>query len=127
MDNQKIKQINPGVDYELFVPDQSIDRENIFLSIGRIQQQKGQLETLRFLNSFKEVETDFMCYFVGGPSGSSVDEYLSGIEHRSQYVVLYFPQLHGYSLIPTSPLLHSATEDKTRLQLLLELLLVSSF
>ena len=80
VDNHKIKQINPGVDYELFVPDQSIERENIFLSIGRIQQQKGQLETLRFLNSFKEVETDFMCYFVGGPSGSSGDEYLSELK-----------------------------------------------
>jgi len=76
VDNQKIKKINPGVDYELFLPDKSIERENIFLSIGRIQQQKGQLETLRFLNSFKEIEADFKCYFVGGPSGSSGEEYL---------------------------------------------------
>jgi D-inositol-3-phosphate glycosyltransferase len=59
-----------------FHPDQSTERENIFLSIGRIQQQKGQLETLKFLNSFKEIETDFKCYFVGGPSGSSGEEYL---------------------------------------------------
>jgi glycosyltransferase involved in cell wall biosynthesis len=76
IDSQKIKQIKPGVDSELFSPDQSTDRENIFLSIGRIQQQKGQLETLKFLNSFKEIETDFKCYFVGGPSGSSGEEYL---------------------------------------------------
>jgi len=76
VDSQKIKQINPGVDYELFVADQSIERENIFLSIGRIQQQKGQLETLRFLNSFKEIETNFKCYFIGGPSGSTGEEYL---------------------------------------------------
>ncbi len=76
VDKQKIKQIKPGVDYELFSPDQSIARENIFLSIGRIQQQKGQLETLRFLNSFREIESDFKCYFVGGPSGSSGEEYL---------------------------------------------------
>ena len=76
VDNQKIKQINPGLDSELFSPDLSIERENIFLSIGRIQQQKGQLETLRFLNSFKEIEADFKCYFVGGPSGSSGEEYL---------------------------------------------------
>ena len=76
IDSQKIKQIKPGVDSELFSPDQSTDRENIFLSIGRIQQQKGQLETFKFLNSFKEIETDFKCYFVGGPSGSSGEEYL---------------------------------------------------
>ncbi len=76
VDRQKIKQIKPGVDYELFSPDQSIARENIFLSVGRIQQQKGQLETLRFLNSFREIESDFKCYFVGGPSGSSGEEYL---------------------------------------------------
>ena len=76
IDSQKIKQIKPGVDSELFSPDQSTERENIFLSIGRIQQQKGQLETLKFLNSFKEIETDFKCYFVGGPSGSSGEEYL---------------------------------------------------
>jgi D-inositol-3-phosphate glycosyltransferase len=76
IESQKIKQIKPGVDSELFSPDQSTDRENIFLSIGRIQQQKGQLETLKFLNSFKEIETDFKCYFVGGPSGSSGEEYL---------------------------------------------------
>lgn len=76
VDSQKIKQIKPGIDSELFSPDPSIDRENIFLSIGRIQPQKGQLETLKFLNSFKEIETDFKCYFVGGPSGSSGEEYL---------------------------------------------------
>ena len=76
VDSQKIKQIKPGVDSELFSPDPSIDRENIFLSIGRIQPQKGQLETLKFLNSFKEIETDFKCYFAGGPSGSSGEEYL---------------------------------------------------
>tara|TARA_Y200000002_G_scaffold340961_1_gene311838 strand:- start:561 stop:1694 length:1134 start_codon:yes stop_codon:yes gene_type:complete len=76
IDSQKIKQIKPGVDSELFSPDQSTNRENIFLSIGRIQQQKGQLKTLKFLNSFKEIETDFKCYFVGGPSGSSGEEYL---------------------------------------------------
>jgi len=76
IESQKIKQIKPGVDSELFSPDQSTERENIFLSIGRIQQQKGQLETLKFLNSFKEIETDFKCYFVGGPSGSSGEEYL---------------------------------------------------
>ena len=76
VDSQKIKQINPGLDTELFSPDPSVRRENIFLSIGRIQEQKGQLETLIFLNSFKKFDNNFKCYIVGGPSGSLGDDYL---------------------------------------------------
>ena len=121
VDNQKIKQINPGVDYELFVPDQSIDRENIFLSIGRIQQQKGQLETLRFLNSFKEVETDFMCYFVGGPSGSSGDEYLSELKESVKELSLSshveflgnLPQVDIRNLLNSAKLLIHTSQYET--------------
>ena len=121
VDNQKIKQINPGVDYELFVPDQSIDRENIFLSIGRIQQQKGQLETLRFLNLFKEVETDFMCYFVGGPSGSSGDEYLSELKESVKELSLSshveflgnLPQVDIRNLLNSAKLLIHTSQYET--------------
>ena len=38
VDENKIKKIIPGVDREIFSPDLSIKRENIFLSIGRIQE-----------------------------------------------------------------------------------------
>jgi len=121
VDNQKIKQINPGVDYELFVPDQSIHRENIFLSIGRIQQQKGQLETLRFLNLFKEVETDFMCYFVGGPSGSSGDEYLSELKESVKELSLSshveflgnLPQVDIRNLLNSAKLLIHTSQYET--------------
>ena len=121
VDNQKIKQINPGVDYELFVPDQSIDRENIFLSIGRIQQQKGQLETLRFLNSFKEFETDFMCYFVGGPSGSFGDEYLSELKESVKELSLSshveflgnLPQVDIRNLLNSAKLLIHTSQYET--------------
>ena len=121
VDNQKIKQINPGVDYELFVPDQSIHRENIFLSIGRIQQQKGQLETLRFLNSFKEFETDFMCYFVGGPSGSSGDEYLSELKESVKELSLSshveflgnLPQVDIRNLLNSAKLLIHTSQYET--------------
>ena len=121
VDNQKIKQINPGVDYELFVPDQSIDRENIFLSNGRIQQQKGQLETLRFLNLFKEVETDFMCYFVGGPSGSSGDEYLSELKESVKELSLSshveflgnLPQVDIRNLLNSAKLLIHTSQYET--------------
>ena len=76
IDKNKIKHIPPGVDREIFSINPSIKRENIFLSIGRIQPQKGQLEVLNFLNNFRKIESNFKCYFIGGPSGKSGDEYL---------------------------------------------------
>ncbi len=76
VDENKIKKIIPGVDREIFSPDLSIKRENIFLSIGRIQKQKGQLQTLEFLNNFRKIKNDFKCIFIGGPSGKYGEEYL---------------------------------------------------
>jgi len=80
IDRKKIKQITPGVDKETFMCDKNQKRENILLSIGRIQEQKGQINVLRFLNNFKKVDTNFLCYFIGGPSGKSGDEYLTELE-----------------------------------------------
>ena len=121
VDNQKIKKINPGVDHEMFVPDQSVNRENIFLSVGRIQQQKGQLETLRFLNSFKEIENDFKCYFVGGPSGSSGEEYLLELKESVQELTLdshveflgNLPQVDIRSLLNRAKLLIHTSQYET--------------
>ena len=76
IDENKIKKITPGVDREIFIPDSSVEKENIILSIGRIQEQKGQLQTIEFLNNFKKIQNDFKCYFVGGPSGKHGNEYL---------------------------------------------------
>ena len=75
IDKKKIKLIKPGVDENLFSPDPNLSKENIFLSIGRIQKQKRQLEAIEFLNAFREIENDFKCYFIGGPSGNSGDDY----------------------------------------------------
>ena len=75
IDKKKIKLIKPGVDESLFSPDSNLSKENIFLSIGRIQKQKRQLEAIEFLNSFREINNDFKCYFIGGPSGNSGDDY----------------------------------------------------
>jgi len=75
-DSNKLKKITPGVDVEIFTPDTTIKRENIFLSIGRIQEQKGQIDTIKFLDNFRKVENNFICYFIGGPSGKSGSEYL---------------------------------------------------
>ena len=86
IDKNKIKRITPGIDRSLFAPDLSTKRKNIFLSIGRIQQQKGQRVTIDFLNNFRKVENDFVCYFIGGPSGNSGKEYL--VELKEQVVEL---------------------------------------
>ena len=82
IDKNKIKKITPGIDRSLFAPDLSANRKNIFLSIGRIQQQKGQHDTIDFLNNFRKVENDFVCYFIGGPSGNSGKEYLVELKER---------------------------------------------
>ena len=86
IDKNKIKKITPGIDRSLFAPDLSANRKNIFLSIGRIQQQKGQRVTIDFLSNFRKVENDFVCYFIGGPSGNSGKEYL--VELKEQVVEL---------------------------------------
>ena len=80
IDPSKIKQIIPGVDVEIFIPDSTKKRENIFLSIGRIQEQKGQIEAIKFLDNFRKVENNFFCYFIGGPSGKSGSEYLEELK-----------------------------------------------
>ena len=82
IDKNKIKKITPGIDRSLFAPDLSANRKNIFLSIGRIQQQKGQRVTIDFLNNFRKVENDFVCYFIGGPSGNSGKEYLVELKEQ---------------------------------------------
>ena len=79
-DFNKMKLITPGVDTEIFSPDSTLKRENIFLSIGRIQEQKGQMETIKFLDNFRKVESNFICYFVGGPSGKSGNEYFEELK-----------------------------------------------
>ena len=80
IDENKIKKITPGVDRKIFTPDLKLPRENIFLSIGRIQEQKRQLETIKFLNNFRKIDSNFLCYFIGGPSGKSGDDYLAELK-----------------------------------------------
>jgi len=80
IDSSKMKLVKPGVDVEIFIPNSEIKRENIFLSIGRIQEQKGQIDVIKFLDNFRKVENNFMCYFIGGPSGKSGIEYLEELK-----------------------------------------------
>ena len=80
IDEDKIRKITPGLDRKIFTPDLNLQRENIFLSIGRIQEQKRQLETMKFLSNFRKVDSNFLCYFIGGPSGKSGDDYLAELK-----------------------------------------------
>ena len=76
IDEKSIMQIPPGIDKEIFTYDSNLERENILLSVGRIQEQKRQMEVLKFIDNFRKIDTNFLCYFVGGPSGKSGDDYL---------------------------------------------------
>lgn len=76
IDEKNIRKISPGIDREIFIYDSNLERENILLSVGRIQDQKKQIDVLRFIDNFKKIDTNFLCYFVGGPSGKSGDDYL---------------------------------------------------
>ena len=76
IDEKNIRKISPGIDREIFNYDSKLERENIFLSVGRIQEQKRQMDVLKFIDNFRKIDTNFSCYFVGGPSGKSGDDYL---------------------------------------------------
>ena len=121
IDREKIKIIKPGVDENLFSSDPNISRENIFLSIGRIQQQKKQLEAIEFLNDFSEVEKDFKCYFIGGPSGSSGEDYFLELKETVKELNLEshveflgnLPQSKIIELLNSSKLLIHTSEYET--------------
>ena len=76
IDEKSITKISPGIDKEIFTYDSNLERENIMLSVGRIQKQKKQMEVLKFIDNFRKIDTNFLCYFIGGPSGKSGDDYL---------------------------------------------------
>ena len=121
IDREKIKIIKPGVDENLFSSDPNISRENIFLSIGRIQQQKKQLEAIEFLNDFTKVEKDFKCYFIGGPSGSSGEDYFLELKETVKELNLEshveflgnLPQSKIIELLNSSKLLIHTSEYET--------------
>ena len=121
IDREKIKLIKPGVDENLFSSDPNISRENIFLSIGRIQEQKKQMEAIEFLNDFTEVEKDFKCYFIGGPSGSSGEDYFLELKETVKELNLEshveflgnLPQRKIIELLNSSKLLIHTSEYET--------------
>ena len=121
IDEKKIKKITPGIDVEIFTPDMTVERENIFLSIGRIQEQKNQMETIMFLDSFRKVENNFKCYFIGGPSGKSGEEYLQILKNTVKDLSLEshiefldnLPQIKIKKLLNKSKLLIHTSQFET--------------
>tara|TARA_B100000427_G_scaffold100311_1_gene82631 strand:- start:84 stop:1223 length:1140 start_codon:yes stop_codon:yes gene_type:complete len=121
IDKKKIKLIKPGVDKNLFLPEPNLSRENIILSIGRIQKQKRQLEVIKFLNAFKKIQNEFKCYFIGGPSGSSGDDYFIELKEFVKELNLEshveflgnLPQIKIRELLSISKLLIHTSEYET--------------
>ncbi len=78
---QKLRILYPGVDVDLFKPT-STSKENTLLVVGRIQPQKGQINTLKLFHKLLMLVPDLNLNFVGGPSGNEGKEYLKTIERE---------------------------------------------
>lgn len=78
-----ISTITPGLDKELFFKKEN-GRSNKILSIGRIQEQKGQKEIIQLFEIIEKQIPDTELCFIGGPSGNDGREYLDQLKH---YVV----------------------------------------
>ncbi len=73
----KIKIITPGVNNKIFKYKEIKNRKKYILSIGRIQEQKGQLKILDFFKTLSISVSDLELIFIGGPSGAKGKQYLS--------------------------------------------------
>ena len=78
---QKLRIVYPGVNVDLFKPT-STKKENTLLVVGRIQPQKGQINTLKLFHKLHMLSPDLKLNFVGGPSGNVGKEYLKTIENE---------------------------------------------
>ena len=78
---QKLRIVYPGVNVDLFKPT-STKKENTLLVVGRIQPQKGQINTLKLFHNLLLLSPDLKLNFVGGPSGNDGKEYLKTIENE---------------------------------------------
>jgi D-inositol-3-phosphate glycosyltransferase len=78
---QKLRIVFPGVDVDLFKPTPT-NKENTLLVVGRIQPQKGQINTLKLFHNLLLLSPDLKLNFVGGPSGNDGKEYLKTIENE---------------------------------------------
>jgi len=79
---QKLRILYPGVDVDLFKPKKNNIKDNTLLVVGRIQPQKGQINTLKLFQKLHLLFPDLKLYFIGGPSGKDGKEYLQTIERE---------------------------------------------
>ena len=79
---QKLRIIYPGVEVDLFKPKTNNIKDNTLLVVGRIQPQKGQINTLKLFQKLHLLFPDLKLYFIGGPSGKDGKEYLQTIERE---------------------------------------------
>ena len=82
VDKLKIHITTPGLDKKIFKAYRGLKRNNTILSVGRIQQQKGQLQTLDLFKSLQYRIKGLELIFVGGPSGVDGDAYLTKMKNR---------------------------------------------
>ena len=84
---QKLRILYPGVDIDLFKPTPT-NKENTLLVVGRIQPQKGQINSLKLFHKLHILSPDLKLNFVGGPSGNDGKEYLKTIESEIEQIGL---------------------------------------
>ena len=82
VDKLKIHITTPGLDKKIFKAYRGVKRNNTILSVGRIQKQKGQLQTLDLFKSLQYRIKGLELIFVGGPSGVDGDAYLNKMKNR---------------------------------------------
>ena len=82
VDKLKIHITTPGLDRKIFKAYRGVKRNNTILSVGRIQKQKGQLQTLDLFKSLQYRIKGLELIFVGGPSGVDGDAYLTKMKNR---------------------------------------------
>ena len=82
VDKLKIHITTPGLDKKIFKAYRGVKRNNTILSVGRIQKQKGQLQTLDLFKSLQYRIKGLELIFVGGPSGVDGDAYLTKMKNR---------------------------------------------
>ena len=78
----KIHIVTPGLNKKTFKAYRGEKRNNIILSVGRIQKQKGQLQTLDLFKSLQYRIKGLELIFVGGPSGADGESYLNKMKNR---------------------------------------------
>ena len=82
VDKLKIHITTPGLDKKIFKAYRGEKRNNTILSVGRIQKQKGQLQTLDLFKSLQYRIKGLELIFVGGPSGVDGEAYLTKMKNR---------------------------------------------